>query len=194
MSRYFNSELCHYGVIGMKWGVRKSSGYSKKEIKSDNKTAFELGRSGTIASRSNRFADELVVSTQKKLDKAKAKGKDTSKLETKLKINKETAKVTKLDADNARKAIDAHRDALISKYGSTHVSDIKLDKHGEINERISTGKQWAKSVVLSGTIRLAATAVGSPVALVVRPQLKQEAAIKRYAKRRRAVSQKYKGK
>lgn len=50
MSRYFNDELYHYGVIGMKWGVRKSSGYSKKEIKSDNKTAFELGRSGTIAS------------------------------------------------------------------------------------------------------------------------------------------------
>ena len=46
MSTFYapTSELYHYGVIGIRWGVRKQTGHTRKEIRADNKKAFDLGR------------------------------------------------------------------------------------------------------------------------------------------------------
>lgn len=48
-----NGELCHYGVKGMKWGVRKTH---KKEFKSDLKTYKTLHRTTIRAAKKSERA------------------------------------------------------------------------------------------------------------------------------------------
>ena len=67
--------ITHHGVPGMKWGVRKEkarlAGMSprqyKKQIKADNKIAFQLGREATIADRlleyTNKKTHQSRIST-----------------------------------------------------------------------------------------------------------------------------------
>lgn len=196
MSTFYapTSELYHYGVIGMKWGVRKSSGITKKEIRSDNKQAFLLGKEGTISSRAHHYAKRGVKRLEKKIAKADEKGKDLTKLQDKLKISKSVEKITGREEKAAISAINAHRNSLISKYGQTNVSDIKIDENGRVNERVATGKQFATSVVASIGLRAAAVSLGSPVALTVRPKFKAELGNDRYQQRYKAAKRKYKGK
>lgn len=76
-----DGELYHYGVKGMKWGIRRyqnadgtltSAGKkrAKQEYRADNKTAFELGRNATItghaAARSMKRTIKLENSLEKK--------------------------------------------------------------------------------------------------------------------------------
>ena len=196
MSTFYKptTELYHYGVIGMKWGVRKASGYSRKEVRADKKRAFALGKEGTVSARAHSLAKNRVNKVQSKISKSESKGKDTTKLREKLKIAKDVERTTGTESKQARSAIDSHRNSLIKKYGSEHVSSIKTDKRGRVNEKVMTGKDFCKIIAMDMGIRSLAVAVGLPVAPVFVPQTKTKAATIRYNSRYRSAVKKHKGK
>lgn len=193
MSTFYapSSELYHYGVIGMKWGVRKATGHTKKEIRADNKKAFELGKEGTVSARAHRYASKRLQRLEKKMDKVSSKGKDTTKLQDKLDFAKTVERNTHAQKNLSLSLMSLHRQTLMSKYGSKYVSDIKTDKHGDVNERINSGKDFVSSAALTAVSIAAANQIGASHVLVIRPSTKGEAGSRRYRQEVRDVKKAY---
>lgn len=169
----FSSELNHYGVIGMKWGIRRYQPYpkgykgddeyakegerlSKKEWRADKKAAREIGRSASMAGSTYEQAS-------KRYDKMKAKGANPNKLEAARRA-KETAKAVSDYMD--QRAVEHHRE-LVKKYGAERVTDIKRGKNGIINEKVADSKAVIGGILktVGGTIigNIALTLAGAPV-------------------------------
>ena len=159
----------HYGVMGMKWGHRKQYAQShnmtsrqlRKQIKADNKEAFRLGREATIADRTSAIAEYKL---QKAINKSKKNPKSNKRL---LKTARAsfTATLAKEYSEKARAAMKAHRESLVKKYGDTKVSQIKYNKHGQTNERVTTTKDWAINAGLSALGTLAGSAMLKPAGM-----------------------------
>ena len=162
IDREGNFDLCHYGIKGQKWGIRRyqnpdgsltSEGKQrmKAEYKADNKKAFELGKKATItgraleksAKRLNKYPnDELEKTVNKRL---------------KQEHSKNVAEMKK------------HYNELVKKYGKEAIRDIAYDRKGRLNERVVTGKEFAVATLISlSTLPLAA--LGSPVGVIAFPK------------------------
>lgn len=193
--------LAHYGIKGQKWGVRrfqnsdgsltqlgrehygrsegKLSRSEKKEIrkeyKQDNKQAYEYGRSATISGRAADVARKKEAKAQKKYDRRQSE-KNADKLKVATKLRKDWEKTAK----EAQNKAEQHRKDLVKKYGQEHVSSIKYDKKGRVNEKIHTGKEYWKSFLKTNLAGTAALLLGSPVSIMWYPSTKNQAAKQAY--------------
>lgn len=169
-----NGELYHYGVKGMRWGVRRyqnengtmtraGRNHYKEGYKNDNKEAYELGKEATIYGYATAKSMKRTAQLKKKFDRQLEKDPErikrrTQSLEGKLKAStKATAKLTK-DYMRRKKLAEDHCKRLIDKYGSDSVKpikykDIKVGKNNKtpikftvINERTINADDWRKSI------------------------------------------------
>lgn len=182
--------IAHYGVMGMKWGVRKQYAQShnmttrqlRKQIKADNKEAFRLGREATIADRTYAIAEHKL---KKALNKSK---KDTSSGKRLLNSARAafTTSLAKANSEKARAAMKAHRESLVKKYGDTKISQIKFNKYGQTNERVTTAKDWAINAGMSALGTLAGSVMLKPAGMrmyyIQTPYGKEQYAKQQYRK------------
>lgn len=198
-------ELYHYGVRGMKWGIRRyqnsdgtltAAGKKKarQEYRADNKTAYELGKGGTIYGHAAARSMKRTAKLEKKLDKQFDRDPEGTRLRTKsLKKRwaasaKTTAQLSQTYMAYKNKA-EQHCQSLIDKYGKEAVSsikykDVKLPK-GEhspasvrtMNERTNNLSDYAKA----GAATMASVGVtamfGAPVTMIFSPRTTREKAI-----------------
>lgn len=168
-----DNELYHYGVKGMRWGVvrarqkTRSSGnltksQMKREFKEDKKKAFENGREGTVLGRAAVYGSKKLTKLDKKIDKAYEKDPNGIKKSTQKKVykrekNAKTLAQIQEQYNKVHENSKKHVNELISKYGKDIVNPIKYkkiknDKNGEyelMNERVASGKEWIKSLVVT---------------------------------------------
>ena len=164
-----DDSIKHYGVLGMKWGHRKALAKSmgvtskqlRKQIKADNKEAYRLGREATIADRTTAIANHKL---QKALNKLRKNPKSDKKL---LKSARASfaASLAESNSEKARAAMKTHRESLVKKYGDTKISQIKYNKHGQTNERVTTAKDWAINAAYSALGTLAASTMLKPLGM-----------------------------
>lgn len=179
----------HYGVLGMKWGHRKQYAQShnmttkqlRKQIKADNREAFEIGKRATIADYTTDKALYKQFKAQKKYNK-----RPTKKNQDRLKRANLVLKGAKENSIAERKNIANHHKKLIEKYGKEHISNIKTNKLGMIDENVNSSKTKAILAGVNFLTNFAANftlaAMGSPVRTigVVTPKSKHQYAREEY--------------
>lgn len=200
MSTYIitqGGELYHYGVKGQKWGVRRyqnSDGTltaagrqrARKEVRTENKTAYELGKSATIAGRSAARSMKRTIKYENRLDKQYDKDPEgqksrtrrmRSKLDASSKTTRELLDMYTTFSSKAKQ----HCQSLIDKYGDEAVKsikykDVKLPAGKEssptfktMNERTNNLSDYAKagaatmaSIGMTAVFGLPVTAIFSP--------------------------------
>jgi hypothetical protein len=129
--------ICHYGVKGMKWGVRHE----------ENKKARVLGRAATSLRFASQLSNKTLSNAQKRYDK-----NPSSKNAQRLKIEKEVNKRLSKSAKTSLSELNKHYESLVNKYGQEHVKDIRYDKKGNIND-------YSRGQVVAGTFGAAAMAI-----------------------------------
>lgn len=127
--------LAHYGVKGMRWGVRKA------EVRSDNRMASALGKKATY----DQYAYDAAQRRANKYTK-KYENSNKERHQRKLKAAIESRDLLKKNSEKSTADMKRHRDSLVKKYGKENVKDIKYNKRGFIDE----GKDFERSLASAG--------------------------------------------
>lgn len=192
-----SDELYHYGVKGMKWGIRRyqnqdgtltSEGKkrAKQEYKDDNKKAYELGKDATIAGHATGRSMRRTIKLENKLDKLYEKDPEglktrTQKLRSKWDASAaSTASLMNTYAKSRQKA-EEHCKSLIEKYGDEAVKSIKYfdyklpnGKYSPksikvMNERVNKVSDYAVATGLSASMTALMQFGGAPVFMLYTP-------------------------
>lgn len=189
-------ELYHYGVKGMKWGVRRyqnsdgsltAAGKKKarQEYRADNKTAYELGKNATVYGHATAKSLKRTIRYENRLQKKYENDPEGNKFGTKFWDKRwrasaaTTAQLATMYGVYGTKAKE-HCKSLIDKYGSEAVSsikykNIKLPKNDHsrtsvevMNERTNQLSDYAKAGAISVATTGALQLMGVPVAVLKR--------------------------
>lgn len=191
------NELYHYGVKGMKWGVRRyqdehgaltpaGKKRARQEVKKDNKTAYELGKAATVYGHATAKSLKRTAKLEQKLDKQYEKdpsgsARRTQSLRKKLDASSKTTAELKMKYQRLQDVAEKHCDSLIKKYGKEAVSNIKYtdkrvtsakytnEKFKTMNEKTNNMSDYATAGLMSMTSVAISTMMGVPFMMIYTP-------------------------
>lgn len=181
MWNYNPSELYHFGVKGMRWGVRryqnadgsltaagrkrygsesnfgaKERRQARKEVRADNRRAFELGKKATVLGEASKLANDAASRREHKIEKLRDAGYDQNgakvpKQASKLAVDYATKNRLNAEYEKARHEVESFSKELISKYGDQAVTSIRR-RDGVISENVNRGRDWLAAAAVSAAI------------------------------------------
>lgn len=193
-----DGELCHYGVKGMKWGVRRYQNKdgtltaagkkrARKELRDDNKTAYEFGKKATILGRAAAKSLNRTIRYENRLDKQYEKdpeglSKRTRNMRMKWDASAETSRTLLKAYTESRTEAEKHCKSLIEKYGDEYVKNIKYKevklRKGEysppsmkvMNERTNNLSDYASAGAATVASAAFSSVMGAPITLIFFPK------------------------
>lgn len=156
-----NEELYHYGVKGMRWGVRRYqnpdgtlTAAGRKQYRSDKKTLREEKRhenkiaetnqqKASLYGRASEISNKRALKAQKKYEVKLTKDvnsekNSTKKAKLKADIANKTAKELNREYAKLAKKAENHVEKLKEKYGEKNVKNIKYDSEGKITGNVTS--------------------------------------------------------
>lgn len=133
----YSNELYHYGVLGMKWGVRRAAAKARKEPKLKKRALNYDKKSAKFTKKSEHLHDKNDLGGRNRAARKMAKyrikeakvSKKALKAATDSKQLRYEQKAAKYEYKAAKKQIDANRISKITGYGLKAMSySVKSDK------------------------------------------------------------------
>ena len=154
---YSDDYLAHYGVLGMKWGVRRTAAQLGNRIRG-KRTQVKRKQSLAKARATREKNRKAAAKRQKLLDKGLLSPKKMTDAELKAKIDR-----LNLEKEFKKSMADARGDG-----GKKYVTDI-LKKIGE-NTLTNLGTQAATHIVGNAINKMAGVSSSDAVNRIVNPQ------------------------
>lgn len=184
----------HYGVKGMIWGQHLfgkdytigGKTYPKKDVRADNKKAFQYGRNATITGRAKVIAERKKQKAKNRMDRNPDNARLKSKYREASKIAYNLTKEYNADHDRAKQ----HVKKLRQRYGRENVSNLVYKKFGKryvVNEPIHSDSEMTWHMAFNALSAGLFAAGAIPISVYSVPTTKGTAGFGKYSAERKRV-------
>ena len=202
-----DNELMHYGVLGMKWGIRRyqnEDGSLTTEGKKHyaNEAAYNIGKKATVAGYAAQKAQKRADKANAKLQKAEESGslRKIEKAQARADIANRVNKELWDEYNDYVKQGEDHIKQLIDEYGEDQVQGFKYreNKSGNlsepdrlVNERTFNAKDVAIAAGKSAVSTAIANLAGIPMVMIYTPATSKQQGSAAEKAKRVAVTREY---